>query len=55
MANKIRKILIFVNIALYVALVIIGAITGNIVISLISLFTAILWAINLYIFDKYEE
>ena len=55
MANKIHRILIFVNIALCVALVIIRAITGNIVISLIYLFAAILWAINLYIFDKYKE
>ena len=53
--NNLRRILIVINVMVYIALVILGALTNKIYISLISLGCAALWAVNLYAFDKYEK
>lgn len=53
--NNIRRFLIILNVFAYIFLVIIGALTDRIYISLLSLIVAALWAVNLYLFDKYEN
>lgn len=55
MTNNIRRFLIILNVFVYIFLVIMGALTDRIYISLLSLIVAALWAISLYLFDKYKR
>ena len=55
MTNNIRRFLIILNVFVYIFLVIMGALTDRIYISLLSLIVAALWAVSLYNFDKYDR
>lgn len=55
MVNKIRRFLIILNVMLCILLVVLWAITDHIGISILAMFTAALWAVSLYLFDKYER